>query len=149
MSISLTSVRRRRWLASLLTVAFVLRALIPAGFMPAGDGALALRVCPEGFPVALLAGLGHGSHHHLESSDQGHPGHSGDSSGAPAHDHKSWTSGHCAFGAAAGAPPLSHCSTVAALCHAERPHTVAAIVPRSLDFRFRIAQPRAPPTSLI
>ena len=35
-------------------LALALRALIPIGFMPAGDGTLSLMICPGGFPSALL-----------------------------------------------------------------------------------------------
>src|SRR5690349_13620755 len=114
------SLRQRRWLASLLVLTFALRALIPAGFMPAGNGSLALQICPDGFSAAALLplaaqGIGHAEHHHqgaehhdhgAEHHDQGtEHQHPGGSSGAPAHDHKSWMSGHCAFGAIASAPP--------------------------------------------
>src|ERR1700761_5925294 len=121
MPIRLTSVRQRRWLASLLVLTFALRALIPAGFMPAGDGSLTLRICPDGFLAALLSHDGAGGHAHDGASVHahgashdhlaadvhalGHHDHSSDSSGAPAHDHRSWTSNHCAFGAVASAPP--------------------------------------------
>lgn len=44
--------RQRLLLAVLLALA--LRALIPIGFMPAGDGTLSLMICPGGFPAALL-----------------------------------------------------------------------------------------------
>lgn len=37
-----------------MLVALALRALIPIGFMPAGDGTLSLMICPGGFPPALL-----------------------------------------------------------------------------------------------
>lgn len=44
--------RQRLVVAVLLSLA--LRALIPVGFMPAGDGTLSLMICPGGFPPALL-----------------------------------------------------------------------------------------------
>jgi hypothetical protein len=138
MRMNLTSQRQRRWLASLLAVAFVLRALIPAGFMPVGNGSLALQICPEGFPSAPLAsvsGAEHAAHHH-------------DASGTLPHVHKAWTAGHCAFGAAAGAPALCHASVVAFVVHTGiiRPQTTTIAV--SCDVRFRLAQPRAPPSYL-
>jgi hypothetical protein len=68
------------------------------------------------------------------------------SSGSPAHDHKSWMSGHCAFAAtAAGAPPP--CTSIIAAVmqpRGSKPHITTVPVP--LDFRFRIAQPRGPPS---
>jgi hypothetical protein len=40
---------------SALLVALVVRALIPAGFMPAADRPFSFQICPDGFPAALLA----------------------------------------------------------------------------------------------
>ena len=37
-----------------MLLALALRALIPIGFMPAGDGTLSLMICPGGFPPTLL-----------------------------------------------------------------------------------------------
>lgn len=48
-----TRATRRRLVVAVL-IAFALRALIPIGFMPAGDGTLSLMICPGGFPPALL-----------------------------------------------------------------------------------------------
>jgi hypothetical protein len=144
MSIRLTSLRRHRWLASFLALAFVLRALIPAGFMPGGNGPLPLQICPDGFPAALLAAPGdhsaHAGHHHHQMSgvpDSDAP--------APTHDHRSWSAGHCVFSAVAGAPPLSF-PPMAAFVAETQPARVPTRTPSlSLDIRFRIAQPRAPP----
>jgi hypothetical protein len=48
-----TRATRQRLVVAVL-LALALRALIPIGFMPAGDGTLALMICPAGFPLALL-----------------------------------------------------------------------------------------------
>lgn len=48
-----TPATRRRLVVAVL-LALALRALIPIGFMPAGDGTLSLMICPGGFPPALL-----------------------------------------------------------------------------------------------
>lgn len=158
MSIKPTSVRQRRWLASLLALTFALRALIPAGFMPAGDGSLTLRICPEGFVAALLINSGnHAAHdgHHHEATD--HPatvdaqaiGHGdADSSGAPGHDHRSWMSTHCPFGAVASAPPPIQAHALAVLSETQVPLAHPAALPVSFGLRHRIAQPRAPPSHL-
>lgn len=37
-----------------MLLALALRALIPIGFMPAGDGTLSLMICPGGLSPALL-----------------------------------------------------------------------------------------------
>lgn len=132
MSVSFKSPRQRRWLASLLVVAYALRALIPGGFMPGSGGALALQICPVGFPAALLS---HANEH------EGHH-----SSGSPAHDHNSWMSGHCAFAAAAAGAPPPCISAVVVVVHPRGSQPRIATVPASLDFRFHIAQPRGPPS---
>lgn len=51
-AISRRTTRARLVCAVLLALA--LRALIPVGFMPAGDGTLSLMICPGGFPPTLL-----------------------------------------------------------------------------------------------
>jgi len=150
MAIRLTSLRHHRWLASLALLAFVLRALIPAGFMPGGQGTLTLQICPDGFAAALPASpgaVGHAQHHHhyATASELADSATGGAPSDPPSHDHRSWKSGHCVFSAVAGAPPLAHSLIGAKLSESAAPSapTVAAAV--SLDTRFRIAQPRAPP----
>jgi hypothetical protein len=73
----------RLLIASVMLLAFTVRALVPQGFMPASDRPFSVEVCPEGFPTQLLAHYGH--HHH----EGGH----------------SYTE-HCVFGTAcAGGPP--------------------------------------------
>ena len=69
---------------------------------------------------------------------------------APEHDHKSWMQGHCPFGAAAGAP-LACLSLLVALVDLQPAAALPDIQPvaAALDFRFLIAQPRAPPTYLV
>jgi hypothetical protein len=134
MSIRLATFRQHRWLPSLLVVALVLRALIPVGFMPGGNGQLALQICPEGFPAALLHASDH--HHH-------------DSQGSTGHDHKSWMQGHCPFGAAAGAPAVCQALVVTVDIKSAAPPPDTETVAAALDFRFLVAQPRAPPVRLV
>ncbi len=137
MSIRFANLRQHRWLASLLVVALALRALIPVGFMPSGNGQLALQICPEGFPAVLLHSSGH--HHH-----EGH-----ESSQAPGHDHKSWMQGHCPFGAAAGAPAACQSLVVNIDLKSVALPPDTAVVAAVQDFRFLVAQPRAPPARLV
>ncbi len=137
MPIRFANLRQHRWLASLLVVALALRALIPVGFMPSGNGQLALQICPEGFPAFLLHSSGH--HHH-----EGH-----ESSQTPGHDHKSWMQGHCPFGAAAGAPAACQSLVVNVDLKPVALLPDTAVVAAVLDFRFLVAQPRAPPTRLV
>jgi hypothetical protein len=46
--------KQRLWIISALLLALVVRALIPAGFMPATDRPFSFEICPDGFPAALL-----------------------------------------------------------------------------------------------
>lgn len=137
MSIRLATFRQHRWLLSLLALALALRALIPVGFMPGGNGQLALQICPEGFPAALLQPSGH--HHH---------DHEGSSPGS-GHDHKSWMQGHCPFGAAAGAAAVCQSLIVTFDLKSAGPPPDTETVAAALDFRFLVAQPRAPPDRLV
>jgi DUF2946 family protein len=135
MPIRFANLRQHRWLASLLVVALALRALIPVGFMPSGNGQLALQICPEGFPAFLLHASGH--HHH-------------DGSRVPGHDHKSWMQGHCPFGVAAGAPGACQSFQLVSVdLKSVAPLPDTAVFAAVLDFRFLVAQPRAPPTRLV
>jgi hypothetical protein len=137
MFIRLATFRQHRWLPSLLVLVLALRALIPVGFMPSGNGQFALQICPEGFPSALLQPSGH---HHHDSQD---------SSPATGHDHKSWMQGHCPFGAAAGAPAVCHSLVITVDLKPAAPPPDTETVAAALDFRFLVAQPRAPPVRLV
>ena len=73
-----------------MLLAFVVRALVPQGFMPASDSSFSIEICPEGFPAQLLA---HAGHHH--------PG---------THSHTE----HCVFGSACAGGPVSHLASCSA-----------------------------------
>ena len=94
----------RARLVSLALLAFALRALLPLGFMPAGDGTLSLMICPGGLPAGLLGGQAMG-----RSTDQGMPMSGG--MRMPAHRHPGhglMDEGYCAFttGFSSAPPPL-------------------------------------------
>jgi hypothetical protein len=115
---------------SSLTVAlsvFILRALIPIGFMPGSiEAGTPIVICHGGLAGAFFAGLAAGKAaptsapemaphaaaamhasmpmaDHMAGMPPGHPEHSGDSSN-PAHE--GWD--HCPFGAAFGTAALHH-----------------------------------------
>ena len=113
--------RRRRWWVAALLPALLLRALIPAGFMPAvGAGSLALVFCE---PSALGA-AGPGAHHHHHGQDPtGHGSHA--------------ASGECPF-AQSAAPVLP---TVPALDHGHPQLAHVAAIRRD-DQVFRTVPPR-------
>ena len=71
-------------IAGILLFAFVARALVPQGFMPASDVPFSIEICPEGFPAQLLV---HAGHHHHSSN---------------------WHSEHCVFGSSCASGPVSH-----------------------------------------
>jgi hypothetical protein len=77
-------------IAGLLLLAFVVRALVPQGFMLASEGQLSIEICPDGFPAQLL---GHAAHHH--------------------HGGAHWHAEHCLFGSASASGPVSHVPSVA------------------------------------
>ena len=60
------------WLAVAFLLAIVLRALIPAGFMPGASG---LEFCSGGIPTPMLASAGHAHHHDRTGSPSGSSGH--------------------------------------------------------------------------
>jgi hypothetical protein len=88
----------RHWLAGIVFAGFVLRALTPAGYMPApigADGPFAL--CPNSNPglSQLLSQVGGPKAHH-------HGAHDHNAQGTPGAENKApWES--CKFGAASGA----------------------------------------------
>jgi hypothetical protein len=153
MRISLTSLRRHHWLATLAVLAFALRALVPTGFMPGGTGALTLQICPDGFPQALLSDSAthsaHAAHHHHHDGGGTTPDQPAPEQSAPdqpAHDHQSWSTHHCVFSAVATAPPLTPSLVVAAVAESAAPRAHLHAAPAPFDIRFRIAQPRGPPS---
>jgi hypothetical protein len=127
---------RRQWLAWLLLPALLLRALIPAGFMPvAGAGGPHLGFCPGAgeLPRGAAAPAAHGS-------DLGHTHHGGDGRGIPATPHHP----ACVFSAGAttafAAPPTAALPTAAPTSLTER---IAA--PIFLPAILRAQSQRGPP----
>ena len=121
---------QRQWIISVLLVTVVVRALIPAGFMPAAD--FTYQICPDGFPAQLLHDehAAHHSHHHGEQGS---------------HEHGAARAEHCVFAAAAGAAPAPH--TALLLTSVETEATSHLYLPPVLPAltRYRAQQPRAPP----
>ena len=126
-----------RRLISFLLLTLVVRALIPAGYMPAAGGSFPVEICPEGFPSQLLHGVAH-----KHGTAHEHSAHTG--AGAT-HHHGSSVSDHCVFAGLAGAGPAP-CAASPLL-----PLTALAAQPCDLACpafraqRVRIPQPRAPP----
>jgi hypothetical protein len=119
------NLRRRRRLALLVLAAMLLRALIPAGFMPAREAPFSIEICPEGFPAQLLAYATH--HHDHGGGGRGH----GD---------------HCVFGACGGGPLSESAScgaSPAALPVAASPPATPVLLVRLVH----LPEARGPPTA--
>jgi hypothetical protein len=122
------AIRRRRGWALALVPALLLRAFIPAGFMPAvGEGSLALVFCEPGVLASASPHTGHHGH-----DGAGHGGHS--------------ASGECPF-AQSAAPALPTLAAVppspplvAEVGAAWRDDAAPGSAPR------RYAAPRGPPS---
>ncbi|MFI4909229.1 MAG: DUF2946 family protein [Steroidobacterales bacterium] len=120
-------------------LAFALRALIPLGFMPAGDGTLSLMICPGGFPDALLQGRS--MRHSMPMSGgtpmppQQHPGHS------------LMDAGYCAFTTGfSSAPPPLLLATLLLVLSLVAVVTVTVLAPSGIRL-VHLPQARAPPAA--
>jgi hypothetical protein len=134
-------------MASLMLVAFVLRALIPPGFMPAGSGLLSLEICWEDFPAGLLA---QGGRSHVDPTGMASMG--TDSMGMQgAHRHHSGSPSHrehCVFGTACSAGPIHHLPLSSDAPFAQRLLPVALVSVAGAVHLVHLPQPRAPPGQL-
>lgn len=113
-----------------LAVTLLLRAMIPAGFMPAAiGGGFPLQVCPSGLPDGALARLAgeHGGHSH-----HGHHGHHANHANHGGHD----DGGHAY---SAEQCPIAHLIAAAAL-----PALAGAALPAAASPAFPVLAPRPP-----
>jgi hypothetical protein len=97
MRISLSRVRSRRLIFGIALAAIALRALIPAGFMPAPDRPFSLEPCPDG----MSEDAGIAMHEHPAGLDHV-PAHGG------SRPHPNGHVEHCVFGGAASPAPAPH-----------------------------------------
>jgi hypothetical protein len=148
MRLSLRRGNRRALTASLMLVTFVLRALIPPGFMPASSGLLSLEICWEDFPAGVLAqgGPPHAHPTGMDSMGMDPMGMRGGahrhSSGGPSHRE------HCVFGTACSAGPIHHLPLPSDVSFAQLLLPVS-LVSVAGDVRLvHLPQPRAPPGQL-
>jgi hypothetical protein len=91
--VSLRARRTRTLLASIMLVAFALRALIPPGFMLGGDRPFSIEICWDGFAAAMG----------MDSMDMGAM-----DMGPLQGGHHHSPSEHCVFGSACTAGPIPH-----------------------------------------
>lgn len=150
-------------MASIMLVAFALRALIPPGFMPASDRAFSFEICPEGFPADLLAngGPAGASSMDMDSAPAGSIGdamrsepvgistsHGAPLQGAHTHHGNPWHSEHCVFGSACSAGPTPHLLLPADIASFKQPRTVAFASIAGAVRLVHLPQSRAPPAPL-
>ena len=133
--------RARGTLRAFLLLAFVLRALIPAGYMPASDRPFALQICPDGLPAQW--GQPAQSDEHAQHGTHG--GHDAPASDQGSHPHDTLRASHCVFAtvASAGAPEFH-----APVATSESSYAVA-VRPRQIVVQppeYRPQQPRGPPS---
>lgn len=114
MRAAILSRTERRGLICLVLFVFLLRALIPAGFMPSAGGLFSLELCPSTFPAAWLeklaeqAGKGdrsHHAHHAHHAQHHHHAQHAGHATTDEAPAAKS-SFDHCPFGSAPSVAPV-------------------------------------------
>jgi hypothetical protein len=118
--------------------AFVLRALIPVGFMPSPEHPFTLSICPDGFPIELLPANDHAAHAHA-ADDPANVG----ANGSNSHDHG--LSHHCSFATGAAAPRLADLPSTAMTFERGQPIEIEYLSPSLGTPRFLLAQSRAPP----
>jgi hypothetical protein len=130
---------QRQWIFSILLLALLVRALVPAGFMPSSEQPFSFQICPDGFPAQLLhSGDAHQHQHHHDSDGPTH----GDRGGPHEHGVRAE---HCVFAAVATVGAISQLALLLTpLEERAAPHFYTALPIPELT-RHRVQQPRAPP----
>jgi hypothetical protein len=144
--------RSRQALAiSVMLVTFALRALIPAGYMPASDRLFSLQICWEGYPAGLLAHAesARADSMAMDSGMEGMPADSMPAQGAH-HHHPGIPSGneHCVFGTACSAGPIFHLPVLGAISPSRQLFARASVSIAGAVNLVHLPQPRAPPGRL-
>lgn len=161
---TVVSRQHRQWIISALLIALFVRALIPAGFMPAMDRPLSFQICPDGYPAQLLRqGMpsAHTHHHHDGAgvAETGHAHHHGDmqlaQAGAPTHDSGPEHSGphthgiasgeHCVFAAVAAVSSFSFNAAFVAIQLERSTRDIPYVSPAIVRERFVLPPSRGPP----
>lgn len=158
---------RHPWILSALLMALIVRALVPAGFMPATDRPFSFQICPDGFPAHMLAVANasfapedegeasvHAGHHHHSHPD-GASSHEASATPVPdgrtspedgtPHRHAAAGMERCTFAAAAGPALLAWTPAFSAPAAVARAPEFVYVVPALKPLRFRVQQARGPP----
>jgi hypothetical protein len=112
-----------------MLVAFVSRALIPPGFMPASGRPFSIEICWEGLPADVLAHGEPAHHHHHRSGNTSE-------------------SDHCVFGTACAAGPIPHLLLPGDVSSAQKLRAFAFVSIAGAVRLVHLPQPRAPPGRL-
>jgi len=119
----LCSSATQKLIASVLLLAFAVRALVPVGFMPGNGRPLSIEICPEGFPVQLL---GQAADHH--------------------HGGSNWHAEHCVFGSACTSGPIAEFPFLNSPVVAELAAATPCISPAIVVRLVYLPRARGPPT---
>ena len=142
---SLRERRTRTLLASVMLVAFALRALIPSGFMLGGDRPFSIEICWDGFPAAMLA---QGDSRDTGPMDMGSMDMGRMDMGSTHGGHPHSASEHCVFGSACSAGPIPHLALSGNFSPARLlPALEFASIAGAVDL-VHLPQSRAPPGQL-
>jgi Protein of unknown function (DUF2946) len=132
----------RARLVCAVLLAFVVRAFIPIGFMPAADGSFSLMICPAGFPAELLRGGSMPMPAGMRMSD---------GTEMPGHQHAGhglMDEGYCAFTTGfSSAPPPLLLVTLVLLLSCVAVIVVTVLTPAGIRL-VRLPQARAPPAAI-
>ena len=121
--------RKWRTLFTILMVGIVLRAFVPAGYMPAAPGkGLLFELCHDGLPAGFMQALGGHGHH------AGHAGHDDHASG-----------GDCSIGHILSLAVIDEVSPVQAFIEPPPVVLFAAPIRQLLRGHARVYAARAPP----
>ncbi len=143
MRVSLSRAQTRKLIAGIALAAIALRALIPAGFMPAADHPFSLELCPDGLPegdgMAMddqPAALDHDPGHEVSP----HPAHEA------SHHHPAGHVEHCVFGSASSPAPAPHVAALGLVQTVFLRSTAAFTPQRTGALLIHAPLPRGPPT---
>ncbi len=133
--------RSSRYLVAVLLTGTLLRAFVPAGYMPAAPGkGLLFELCHDGMPPAIMAALDGHVHGHGSHGEHGHHGH--DTSDSEERAGLTCSIGHLLSFAVIDAVDIVEAAVIAPVSFTTAELPSFSIVPRTRAF-----SARAPPTA--
>lgn len=134
----------QKLIAAVALAALSLRALVPAGFMPAPGRLFALELCPDGLPSGMLAASTPEMPGMPDMPGMHHPF---DPAGGPPHGGHPAQMEHCVFGGASALALLTHVPTPGLLLSAYLLPAARFTPQRTGWLLLRIPLPRGPPAA--